>query len=79
MHVMSNDGSTGAGNGTQSIGGLSEYGKLPGFRDGNQTISGGGGVAGSSPLGHPGRDGGSVHGGNESEVSYLKGSEDDGQ
>jgi hypothetical protein len=80
MHVMSNDASTGAGNGTQSIGGLSEYGKLPGSRDGNQTISGGGGgVAGSSPLSHPGRDGGSVHGGNESEVSYLKGSEDDGQ
>jgi len=77
-HLMSTDGATGPGNGTQSMGGLPEYGKLPGSRDGgNQTIGIIGGVAGSSPLSHPGKDGGSVQGGDESEVSYLKGSEED--
>ncbi|CAM6029084.1 unnamed protein product [Sphagnum balticum] len=82
MHLMSGDGSTGAGNGPQSMGGSSEYGNNPsGSRNGNQTMSSAeGGVAGSSPLGHPGRDGGSVHGGDtSSEVSYLQGSEEDAQ
>ncbi len=82
MHLMSGDGSTRAGNGPQSMGGSSEYGNNPsGSRNGNQTMSSAeGGVAGSSPLGHPGRDGGSVHGGDtSSEVSYLQGSEEDAQ
>jgi hypothetical protein len=74
MHLMSTD------NDPQSMGGLSDYGKPPGSMDRNQTMGIGGGLAGSSPLGHPGRDGGTVQqgGGDESEVSYLKGSEDDG-
>lgn len=82
MHLMSGDGSTRSGNGPQSMGGSSEYGNNPsGSRNGNQTMSSAeGGVAGSSPLGHPGRDGGSVHGGDtSSEVSYLQGSEEDAQ
>ncbi len=74
MHLMSTD------NDPQSMGGLSDYGKPPGSMDRNQTMGIGGGLAGSSPLRHPGRDGGTVQqgGGDESEVSYLKGSEDDG-
>jgi hypothetical protein len=74
MHLMSTD------NDPQSMGGLSDYGKPPGSMDRNQTMGIGGGLAGSSPLGHPGRDGGTAQqgGGDESEVSYLKGSEDDG-
>ena len=72
MHMMNNSM---GGNGNQAGGGMSEYGKAEGSRDGsamNLNTRSDGSQAGAPTLGHA-REGNGVAG-EDSEASYLKSS-----